>query len=128
MYVCVCIIKLYDIHDLYNMQMLIDKYKALTNQAPDGIPKAVDDYYDSLAKFTWDCVTRPVPMILHTDTQQFDVEIHETKDDDEEDGDDGNAGKFVSYIYPVLFTSNSWPREIALKGKVKILDSQKSMI
>jgi len=26
---------------------------------------------------------------------------------------------YVSCMYPVLFTSNSWPREVAVKGKVK---------
>ena len=110
--------------------MLIDKYKALTNQAPDGIPKAVDEYYSSLAKFTWDCVARPIPMIISKDAQKFDGDIHETKDGDGdgEDDDDRNKGKFVSYIYPVLFTSNSWPREIAMKGKVNVLDSQETII
>ena len=105
--------------------MLIDKYKALTNQAPDDkIPQAVDDYYSSLAKFTWDCVARPIPMILNKDAVKFDGDIHETKDgDDGEDGDDSIKGKYISYIYPVLFTSNSWPREIAMKGKVNVLDS-----
>ena len=108
--------------------MLIDKYKALTNQAPDGIPQPVDEYYSSLAKFAWDCVARPIPMILSKDTQKFDGDIHETKDGDGDDGDDSNNGKFVSYIYPVLFTSNSWPREIAMKGKVNVLHSQDSII
>ena len=102
--------------------MLIDKYKELTNQAPEGIPKAVENYYSLLAKFTWDCVARTIPLILSVDTVQFDGEIHETVDDDDDDteaGDD-NKRKYVAYIYPVLFTSNSWPREVALKGKVKI--------
>ena len=107
--------------------MLIEKYKELTNQAPDGIPKPVEDYYSSLAKFTWDCVARPIPMILSADAQKFDGEIHETTDGDD-DTEDGNERKFVSYIYPVLFTSNSWPREIAMKGRVKVLESQETII
>ena len=97
--------------------MLIDEYKTLTNQAPDGIPKAVEDYYTSLAKFTWDCVARNIPMILSTDETKFDGAVHETGDGD---GEADDEGKDVSYVYPVLLASNSYPREIALKGKVKI--------
>ena len=110
--------------------MLIEKYKELTNQAPNGIPRAVCDYYSSLAKFTWDCVARPIPIIMSIDPPKFDGEIHESNEGDDEDGDDedGDKGKFVSYIYPVLFTSNNWPREIAMKGKVKFLDAQESII
>ena len=109
--------------------MLIDKYKALTNQAPDDkIPQAIDEYYSSLAKFTWDCVARPIPMILNTDAQKFDDDIHETKDGDDDEYGDSIKGKYISYIYPVLFTSNSWPREIAMKGKVNVLDSYESII
>ena len=93
---------------------------ALTNQAPDGIPQPIKDYYSELAKFTWDCVARTIPMIMSTEVGKFDGDIHETKDGDDEDDDDSNKGKFVSYIYPVLFTSNGWPREVAMKGKVNV--------
>lgn len=102
------------------MQVLIDKYKGLTNQAPDGIPKAVEDYYSAIAKFAWDCVARTIPMIMSTDETVFDGEMHETGDGDTEDDDEYHKGKDITYVYPVLLTSNSWPREIALKGKVKI--------
>ena len=112
--------------------MLIDKYKALTNQASPVIPKAVKDYYISLSKFTWDCVARTIPMILSTDEQRFNGEIHESLDgggdSDSESGDDSNKGKLVSYMYPVLFTSTNWPREIALKAKVKIIESQDTVV
>ena len=109
--------------------MLIDKYRALTKQAPDDkIPQPVDDYYSSLAKFTWDCVARPIPMILNTDALKFDGDIHETKDAYGDDDDDSIKGKYISYIYPVLFSSNSWPREIVMKGKVNVLESQESMV
>ena len=103
------------------MQVLIDKYKALTSQAPAGIPKAVDDYYSSVAKFAWDCVARTIPMIMSTDEAKFDGEMHETGDGDTEDDNEYFKGKDITYVYPVLLTSNSWPREIALKGKVKIM-------
>ena len=107
---------------------MIEKYKALTNQAPDGIPKPIEDYYSELAKFTWDCVARTIPMIMSAEIRKFARDVHETKDGDDEDDDDSNKGKFVSYIYPVLFTSNSWPREIAMKGRVNILPSQESIV
>ena len=100
--------------------MLIDKYKDLTSQASAGIPKAVQDYYSLIAKFAWDCVARTIPMILSTDVTVFDGEMHETGDGDTEDDNRKYKGKDVTYVYPVLLTSNSWPREVALKGKVKV--------
>ena len=100
--------------------MLIDRYKTLTNQASAGIPKAVDEYYSSVAKFAWDCVARAIPIILSTDVTVFDNEMHDTGDGDTEDDNEIYKGKDVTYVYPVLLTSNSWPREIALKGKVKV--------
>ena len=69
-----------------------------------------------LAKFTWDCVARTIPMVMSTDEIKFDKEIHELKDDDD---DNYNGEKHISYVYPILFTSNRWPREVAIKGKVK---------
>ena len=104
-----------------NVQILIENYKALTEQAPKGIPKGIEEYYTTLSKFSWDCVARPIPMIMSTDNTKFDKELHETKEGSDSDGDDDdNKRKDVTYIYPVLFTSNSWPREVALKGRVKI--------
>ena len=99
---------------------MINKYKALTSQVPGDIPQPVEDYYSSIAKFAWDCVARTIPMILSTDVTVFDGEMHETGDGDTEDDNEIHKGKDVTYVYPVLFTSNSWPREIALKGKVKV--------
>ena len=58
---------------------------------------------------------------MSTDYTKFDKEIHETREAADDDDDDDNEGKDVSYIYPVLLTSRNWPREVALKGKVKIL-------
>ena len=68
-----------------------------------------------LAKFTWDCIARTIPMIMSTDESKFNEEVHELKDDD----DDDDKEKHISYMYPILFTSNRWPREVAIKGKVK---------
>ena len=56
-------------------------------------------------------------MIMSTDYTKFDKELHETKEGGD---DDDNVGKDISYIYPVLLTSTSWPREVALKGRVNI--------
>ena len=94
---------------------MIKEYKALTSQAPKGIPKSIEEYYSTLAKFSWDCVARPIPLIMSTDYTKFDKELHEAGDNVD------NEGKDVSYIYPMLLTSNNWPREVALKGKVSIL-------
>ena len=59
-------------------------------------------------------------MVLSTDKDQYDNEIHELIDDDETD-EAVSSAKFT-YIYPTLFTSNSWPREVALKGRIKFVD------
>ena len=99
---------------------MINQYNVLTSQAPDGIPQPVEDYYSAIAKFAWDCVARTIPMILSTDVTVFDGEMHETGDGDTEDDNEIYKGKDVTYVYPVLLTSNSWPREIALRGKVKV--------
>ena len=96
---------------------MIKEYKALTNQAPKGIPKSIEEYYSTLAKFSWDCVARPIPLIMSTKYTKFDKELHEAGHNVD------NEGKDVSYIYPVLLTSNNWPREVALK--VNILLSTK---
>ena len=105
--------------NILNVQELIKNYKELTGQAPKGIPDGIEEYYTTLSKFSWDCVVRPIPMIMSTDHTKFDKELHETKEGG--DDDDDNEGKDISYIYPVLLTSNSWPREVALKGRVNIL-------
>ena len=60
-------------------------------------------------------------IIMSTDEANFNKEIHELKDHDEDDDDDDGVDKEkqISYVYPILFTSNRWPREVAIKGKVK---------
>ena len=68
-----------------------------------------------LAKFAWDCVARTIPMVMSTEETKFNKEVHELKDDD----DDDEKEKNILYMYPILFTSNKWPREVAVKGKVK---------
>ena len=61
-------------------------------------------------------------MIMSTAYTKFNKELHETKEGSDDDDNEGNnEGKDISYIYPVLLTSNSWPWEVALKGRVNIL-------
>ena len=64
------------------------------------------------AKSTWDCVAWTITMNMSTDETK---EIHGLKDCDEDD----DMEKHISYVYLFLFTSNSWPGEVAIKGKVK---------
>ena len=62
-------------------------------------------------------MARTIPIVMSTEITIYDEELHELKDQDE---DEDYQGKKVTYIYPVLFTSNRWPREVAWKGNVKI--------
>ena len=96
------------------MQMLTKEYKVLTNQAPKSIPESIKVYYSVLAKLLWDCVARPILIIMSTDNTKCDKVLHETK----EANDSDKKGRDVFHIYPVLLTSNHWPREVALKAKV----------
>ena len=62
-------------------------------------------------------------MVLSTEEKYYNETVHELKDEPE-DGIDPSATYTVEYIYPILFTSNDHPREVALKGRVRILISQ----
>ena len=75
-------------------------------------------YYEKLANFTWTAVTKAIPMVLSTKCDKFDDSVHELKDGPV---DVANTPTAISYIYPTLLTSNSWPREVAMKGRVKII-------
>ena len=55
-------------------------------------------------------------MVLSTKCDKFDDSVHEMKDGSDEVVD---TSTMIAYIYPTLFTSNSWPREVAMKGRVK---------
>ena len=60
-------------------------------------------------------------MVPSMEADKFDDTIHELKDDPEDD--DHSQSLFstdVDYIYPTLFVRTNWPREVAVKGKVKI--------
>ena len=60
-------------------------------------------------------------MVPSMEADKFDDTIHELKDDPEDDDHSQSLSSTdVDYIYPTLFVSNNWPREVATKGKVKI--------
>ncbi|XP_065908422.1 interaptin-like isoform X2 [Dysidea avara] len=118
--------KLYTDHSLTKdpveaiVEVLCKEYRDHVDRKDADIPPQVHEYYEKLADFTWTTVTKAIPMVLSTDKDQYDNEIHELIDDDETD-EAVSSAKFT-YIYPTLFTSNSWPREVALKGRIKFVD------
>ena len=59
-------------------------------------------------------------MVLSVEEEYYNGIIHELKDELEDDFDYSIQHR-VEYIYPVLFTSNNHPREVAMKGKVKLV-------
>ena len=86
------------------------------------IPEQVKGYYEKIAKFTWTSTTKAIPMVPSVEADKFDDMIHELKDDPEDDDySQSLPSTNVVYIYPTLFVSNNWPREVATKGKVKIV-------
>ena len=80
-----------------------------------SLPSEVKDYYQSLAELTWCAVVRPIPMVIAISPNTYCKFYHELKDDDDEDIEDNKA---IDYVYPVLYSSNKSPRELAQKGKV----------
>lgn len=102
----------------YFLQELIKEYKIYVNQ--DIVPDEVKDYYTKLANLTWKAVAKAIPMVLSVEEEYYDETIHELKDE-LEDNIDLSVQYRVEYVYPTLFTSNTHPREVALKGKVKIV-------
>ena len=85
------------------------------------VPEQVKEYYKKLSIFTWSCVTKAIPMVLSMEENTFDDTIHELKDDVEDDDDKQLlSSSKITYIYPILFVSNSWPRQVAIKGKVQV--------
>ncbi|XP_065908402.1 uncharacterized protein [Dysidea avara] len=100
------------------VEVLSKAYRDHIGQQTAIIPPEVHEYYENLAKFTWAIVTKAIPMVLSVDEDQYDEDIHDLKDDSDEAVE--SSAKFT-YIYPTLFTSNSWPREVALKGRIKLV-------
>lgn len=73
-----------------------------------------------MAELTWNAVAKAIPMVLSVEEEYYNGIIHELKDELEDDFDP-SIPRRVEYIYPVLFTSNNHPREVAIKGKVKLV-------
>ena len=73
-----------------------------------------------MAKLTWNAVAKAIPMVLSVEEEYYNEAIHELMDELEDDFDPSVPCR-VKYFYPVLFTSNKHPREVAIKGKVKLL-------
>ena len=73
-----------------------------------------------MAELTWNAVAKAIPMVLSVEEEYYNGIIHELKDGPEDDFDP-SISRRVEYIYPVLFTSNNHPREVAIKGKVKLV-------
>lgn len=84
-------------------------YKLITKP----LPPDVEDYYQSLAELMWCVVARPIPMVVAKSPDTYCKDYHELKD-----GEDVEDGKAISYVYPVLYSSNEWPRQVAQEGKV----------
>ena len=79
----------------------------------ESLPPELESYYQSLAELTWCAVARPIPMIIAKSPDTYCKMYHELND-----GDDTEDSKAINYVYPVLYSSNNSPRELAQKGKV----------
>ena len=78
-----------------------------------ALPQPVLDYYKELASLTWCAVARPIPMVMATQPDCYTKDFHDLKD-----GEDGDDGKQINYVYPVLYSSNEWPKQVAQEGRV----------
>ena len=54
-------------------------------------------------------------MVCEIEEQRYKKEYHDLKD-----GESDDEGKPIAYIYPVLYSSNQWPRQIAQMGRVEL--------
>lgn len=56
-------------------------------------------------------------MVMATQPACYSKDYHDLKD-----GEDDDDGKPVNYVYPVLYSSNEWPRQVAQEGRVVLKD------
>lgn len=82
----------------------------------NSLHSEVMNFYSTLAELTWQAISRPIPMVYGTEEQVYKKDHHELKDGDS----DNDEGKAVVYLYPVLYSSNQWPRQVAQIGKVEL--------
>ena len=54
-------------------------------------------------------------MVYEVEEQVYKKDYHDLKD-----GESNDEGRAIAYIYPVLYSSNQWPRQIAQMGRVEL--------
>ena len=54
-------------------------------------------------------------MVYEMEEQVYKKDYHDLRD-----GESDDAGKPVVCVYPVLYSSNQWPRQIAQIGRVEL--------
>jgi len=87
-----------------------------TEATKDGsLPPEVTNYYHTLAELTWQAISRPIPMVYEKEEQVYKKDYHDLKD-----GESDDEGKQIIYVYPVLYSSNQWPRQVAQIGRVEL--------
>ena len=100
----------------FKQELKLRDAKERTDAAKDGsLAPDVAKYYHTLAELTWQAISRPIPMVYGMEEQTYKKDLHDVKD-----GDSNDEGKPVVYVYPVLYSSNQWPRQIAQIGRVEL--------
>ena len=56
-------------------------------------------------------------MVYGVEEQVYKKDFHGIKD-----GESDDEGKKILYVYPVLYSSNQWPRQVAEIGRVELDD------
>lgn len=56
-------------------------------------------------------------MVYGQEEQRYKKDYHDLKD-----GESDDENKEVVYVYPVLYSSNQWPRQIAQIGRVELVE------
>ena len=109
-----CALTIIETHICHNIMFCYIFQKLITDGEPQQ-PEVLD-YYHSLAELTWCAVARPIPMIIAVSPDTYSKACHELKD-----GEDVEDGSAISYIYPVLYSSNEYPPQVAQEGKVSLI-------
>lgn len=81
----------------------------------DSLEPDVSKYYQALAELTWQAISRPIPMVYGIEEQVYKKDFHDIKD-----GGSDDEGMQIVYVYPVLYSSNQWPRQVAQIGRVEL--------
>ena len=54
-------------------------------------------------------------MVYGIEERVYKKDLHDLKD-----GESDDEGRPVAYVYPVLYSSNQWPRQVAQMGRVEL--------